>query len=80
MAVDMHESDPSLPEPSAEERAAGAVLSEASDAAILAAGARLNEDSELYVSQSADDRKFWNTQPSLRAWRIKTNSPLLDKD
>jgi hypothetical protein len=74
MAVGMYESDPSLPEPDASVRAAAAALDEASDAAILAAGARLKEDNEMQVSQGPEDRELWNTLPTLRAWRVKNRA------
>ena len=71
VALSAFESDPSLPEPDASVRAAGAALCEASDAAILAAGGMLKQDNELQVSQGPDDRELWNTLPTLRAWRAK---------
>ncbi len=71
MAVGMYEDDPALPEPDASVRSAGAVLSEASDAAILAAGGMLKQDNELQVSQGPDDRELWDTLPTLREWREK---------
>jgi hypothetical protein len=80
MAVGMYEDDPSLPEPDAAVRAAGAALEEASDAAILAAGGRLHEDNDFQVSQGPEDRLLWTTLPTLRAWRAKHGSAALDKD
>ena len=79
-AVSAFEADHSLPEPDAETRAAAAAFEEASDAAILAAGAMLNQDNELSVGQGPEDRALWDELPTLRAWRAKHAPPGADHD
>ena len=74
LAVSAYEADRSLPEPDAEVRAAAAAFEEASDAAILAAGALLNQDNELSVGQGPEERAMWDELPTLRAWRAKRGS------
>ena len=80
VAVSAYAADPSLPEPDAQVRKAAAAFDEAADAAIRAAGGALDSNNELSASQWPDGRPLWNTLPTLRAWRVKHDSPLLDTD